>query len=631
MSLSASSQGNNGPWRPDSSVPGDSPGSLELIAALAVVLLLTHLLLAQLTLLLAVAFYLIGRVSRWRLLWLAVPAAAGLLWALAIGPPRAVAGLTAGPRQVLAYLGGIGRHPGHLLHLQDAFAGITQWLPRQFPLALILAAAEVLGVCWLRGQRDGGRGYRPGLIVAARRRWTTASLRSGGVVTRDGCCLGLDVATGRGAAVSWQEAEGGVLCAGAAQAGPAAGAGPAGAEPDGGARPATAGADRSAEAALTETGFTVAHAAIRRRKPLIVIDLTGSLWLAEAVTAACTEPGAPLARFGETGPGYYEPVRGGDPARAARLVMSMLDWSGVGDQQRRSCAAYLTDALAVQAAAPGDRRVPALVDLLRLLTPDGLRERVALLPAHHPRREVLADRASVSASLLQADPETVAAAVAQLPRLRASALGRWLQPPPPGTEPGRASGTTRISLGQTIRDRGVALFSLNRRIHGRSATMIASLAVADLMTVCAELQGMSVSGDSLAWINGCEVLEQQVLADLVARGQDGGMAVMLSTTSAELADSLAAVANVLVARGPVDPGLAGRFAGPGAAQDGATAQGTAAVADIAFGINGDRRLGSEAFALLARAPRPRVLPRCRHVPARAGRAGGALGQLGRPA
>src|SRR6185437_10092476 len=171
MSLPASfHQASSGPWRPDSGDPGDGPGSLELIAALAVALLLTHLLLAQLTLLLAVAFYLIGRLSRWRLLWLAVPAAAGLLWTLAIGPARAAAGLTAGPRQVLDYLGGIGRHPGHLLHLQDAFAGITQWLPQQFPLALILAAAEVLGVFWLQGQWDGGRGYRPGLVVALRRR-----------------------------------------------------------------------------------------------------------------------------------------------------------------------------------------------------------------------------------------------------------------------------------------------------------------------------------------------------------------------------------------------------------------------------------------------------------------------------
>ena len=597
MSPPAAAQAESTPWRPGDGAPGEGSGSLELMAALAVVVLLTHLLLAQLTLLLAVLFYLTGRVSRWRLPWLAVPAAAGLLWTLAIGPARAVAGLTAGPRQVLAYLGGIGRHPGHLLHLQDALAGITHWLPQQFPLALILAAAEVLGVFWLQGQRDG-RGYRPGLVVAARRRWTTASLRSGGVVTRDGCCLGLDVATGRGATVSWQEAEGGVLCAG-----PAVGA---------------SDADRSAEAALTETGFSMAHAAVRRRKPLVVIDLTGSLWLAEAVTAACAEPGAPLGRFGDTGPAYYEPVRGGDPARAAGMIMSMLDWSDVGDRQRRSCAAYLTDALAVQAAAPGDRRVPALVDLLRLLTPEGLRERAAQIPAYHPRRDVLADRAAVSAGLLQADPATVAAPVAQLPRLRASALGRWLQPAPPGAE--------RISLGQTIRERGVALFSLNRRIHGRSATMIASLAVADLMTVCAELQGMSVPGDSLAWINGCEILEQQVLADLVERGRGAGLAVMLSTASADMADSLAPVANVLVARGPVDPELTARFAGPAAPQDGAMVAGTAAVADLAYRINGDQRFGGQlaspagtgAFALLARAPQQRALPRCRHVPARAG-------------
>ena len=51
--------------------------------------------------------------------------------------------------------------------------------------------------------------------------------------------------------------------------------------------------------------------------------------------------------------------------------------------------------------------------------------------------------------------------------------------------------------------------------------MIAGLAVADLTTVCAELQGMSVPGDSLAWINGCEVLDQQALADLVTARAPG--------------------------------------------------------------------------------------------------------------
>ena len=61
--------------------------------------------------------------------------------------------------------------------------------------------------------------------------------------------------------------------------------------------------------------------------------------------------------------------------------------------------------------------------------------------------------------------------------------------------------------------------------------MIASLAVADLTAVCGELQGMSVPGDSLAWINGCEILEQQVLADLVERGRARAWPSMLSTAS----------------------------------------------------------------------------------------------------
>jgi hypothetical protein len=538
-----------------------------------VAVLVAHLLVAQLTLLLALVLYAVGRLSRWRLPWLAVPAGAGLLWALAIGPPRAVAGLTAGPGHVLGYLGGIGRYPGHLLHLPEAFAGLTHWLPRQFPLALILASAEALGLCWLqrwwlRRQQVAEQAPRPGLIVAARRRWTTASLRAGGVVTRGGCCLGVDLTTGRPAAISWPEAEGGVLCAG-----PDMTAGPG---------PATLPAVLSTEA---QSGFMLAHAAIRRRKPVIVIDLTGSAGLAGSLAVACVQPGALLGYFGPAGPGCYEPLRGGDPGRAAALVMAMLDWSEPTDQQRRSCAAYLTDALAVQAAAPGDRRVPVLDDLIGLLTPGGLRERAALIPAYHPRRDALADRAGVSAELLAAAPATVAAPLAQLPGLRASALGQWLTPAPPGG--------VRISLGRTVRERGVAVFSLDRDVHGHAARMIAALAVADLMTVCAELQGMSVPGDSLVWINGCEVLDEQVLAELVTRGQGAGMAVVLGTASAAAADRLAAEVNVVVARGPVNPALVADAPFPAAAPP----------------------LGADAFALLSRRPQPRMLAHCRHVPA----------------
>jgi len=534
--------------------PRDAARRGELAAVLVLALVLAHLLLAQLALALTLVMWAVDRVGRWRPQWLAAPAVAGLIWVLAIGPARAAAGLTAGPRQVLGYLGGIDRYPGRLLHLANAFNGLSRWLPRQFPLALILACAETLALIWLQRRLDGGpggrgaRARRKGLVVAARRRATTATLRSGGVVGRQGCRVGLDTATGRPAEISWAEAEGGVLWSGAGSA-----------------------------ADLTESGFSVAYAAIRRRKPTIVVDLAGSAWLAGALASACAESAAPLARFGPGGPGYYEPIRGGDPARASALVMSMIDWTGATDQQRRSCAAYLTDALAVQAAAPsaapGDSGArPALLDdLARLLTPDGLRQRAAAIPGYHPRREVLADRAAVSAGLLQADPAIVAAPADQLAMLRGSAFGPWLRPGPPDGG--------RVSLGQAVRERGAVLFSLD----GRAAPMIAGLVVADLMAVCAELEAMSVSGDGLTWINGCEVLGHRVLAELVAQGRRAGMAMVLATTSQATADGLAADVNVLVTAAQTQSAGAGERA------------------------NADR------FALQASQPSERLLPHCRHV------------------
>ena len=54
---------------------------------------------------------------------------------------------------------------------------------------------------------------------------------------------------------------------------------------------------------------------------------------------------------------------------------------------------------------------------------------------------------------------------------------------------------------------------------------------ADAMVVCGELHAMSVPGDSLAWVNGGEVLGQQVLAELVAEGRGTGVGVVLGSTA----------------------------------------------------------------------------------------------------
>src|SRR5262249_8875066 len=81
-------------------IPPGTPHRREALAALTLIAALAGLLFAQVTLGLAVAFHAIGKITRWRPVWLAVPAAGGLVWLLAIGPAAALAGFLAAPRAV---------------------------------------------------------------------------------------------------------------------------------------------------------------------------------------------------------------------------------------------------------------------------------------------------------------------------------------------------------------------------------------------------------------------------------------------------------------------------------------------------------------------------------------------------
>jgi len=247
-------------------IPTQLPRRGEVVAAFAVLVVLAHLLFAQLTFVLAVVFAAVSKTSRWRLWWLAVPAAAGLAWTLAIGPRAAVAGFAAGPAQVRAYLGG-GHLLDRLLHPHGVFADAGGWLPRQFPLALIAAAAEAALAGWLdwvHTDEWAVRPPRPGALAAARGALARRGTRAGAVITRDGCVLGVAPDSGARVVLGWPEIAGGVL---------------------------VTGADART---LAVSSLQVAHAALRRRKPLIVLDLTGDGALAGVLGAACAATGTPL-------------------------------------------------------------------------------------------------------------------------------------------------------------------------------------------------------------------------------------------------------------------------------------------------------------------------------------------------
>jgi hypothetical protein len=244
------------------------PRHREIAAGCVLAVIVAHLLLAQLTLVLAVVFVIVGRLTRWRLSWLLVPAAAGLAWIGAGGPGPAFAGFTAGPASVLRYLGGgdLTGRAGHPL------AGLSSGLPGQFPVALLAGAAEAALAGWLARRRTGDRpgpAPRPGAVAAVRRALTAGWISAGAVLTRDGCALGVVPSTGAVAELRWTELAGGLLVTGAAPR------------------------------AATVTSLQVVHAALRRRKPLIVLAPGDDASLTGALRAACAATGVPLQAGGE--------------------------------------------------------------------------------------------------------------------------------------------------------------------------------------------------------------------------------------------------------------------------------------------------------------------------------------------
>jgi hypothetical protein len=121
--------------------------------------------------------------------------------------------------------------------------------------------------------------------------------------------------------------------------------------------------------------------------------------------------------------------------------------------------------------------------------------------------------------------------------------------------------------------------------------MIANLVALDLTAVFAESRRLGVDGDGLAWLGDGDALAPPALAGLLGTGAGAGLATVVSTGSAAAASQIAALADVLVIRGPGDPGLD----------------------DVPLG---GVPLAGDEFALVVKGPEPQVVPRGRFVPGR---------------
>ena len=242
------------------------------------------------------------------------------------------------------------------------------------------------------------------------------------MLTRDGARLGVDEVTGGPAVLSWRDAGGGVLLTGAAGW------------------------------AVLAAGLQLAHAAIRRRKPVIVVDLVGDAGLPGALAGICASVRAPLHVF---------------------------------------------------SAADG--------------------------PRYEPR--------------MRPDPEQHAALLAV----------------PWGLRPGLGAGE-RVSLGDVVRQRAVALFMLASTGRKGVAEVIAGLVAADVAALYGSLDRAGIAPDGLCWFTECDGVDPAALAGLAASGSPGGLASVLATTVPGAAGGLAGRVNTVVIHRLADLGLAGELA-----------------------------------------------------------------------
>lgn len=575
-------------------IPAQLPRRGEVIAACAVVVLLGHLLFAQLTLILAVTFAIVSKATRWRTWWLAVPALAGAAWTLAIGPRAAAAGFAAGPAQLLAYIEAGGHPLARIGQPSGAFAGAGSWLPRQFPLALIAAAAEAALAGWLNWVHTDEwavRAPRPGAFAALRSAANRRAIRAGDMVTREGCALGVAPATGARVVLSWPEAAGGVLVTGAA--------------PD----------------ILTITSFQLVHAALRRRKPVIAVDMTGrgavgggggaagGDWTAaaRALAAVCTSAGTPLRVFGAS-EGYYEPFRHAGPDRRLAMTLALLnagDEPGAGATSAAGVRTYLRAVFELIDAVPADPRTPVLEDVRHLLNPMALQARSGLVPRAELAGRAnqgtgqLADLVLAATRTAQADPSALRAVSEQL-----ASFSR-----PPSADGG-------IDLAQVVRDRSAALLRVD------NAGMV-RLICADLAALGDDLRRIGVDGDALVWLHGWDHPGlADTLAGLVKSGAASGLALLVSAIPPAAAD-LAGMMNTVLIHRLADSAAAASLAErtgtrlvPASAEAGAELVARPAVPAQAL-----LSLAPAQFVLAVDSPRRRLVKLGQMVPARLPRSG----------
>jgi conjugal transfer pilus assembly protein TraD len=219
-------------------------------------------------------------------------------------------------------------------------------------------------------------------------------------------------------------------------------------------------------AGKSTTMLSILGAQIRRRRPVIAIDMKGSPAFAAELQVAAAAAGRGVRIFSPDGPGHWNPLAYGNATALKDKLIATERFSE--PHYQRAAERYVQTVLTVlHARDPG---TPARLDqVVALMEPRRLAASLRRVP------EPLAERVLDYLSGLTGDQVSAARGLGtRLALLSESCAGPFLAP---GGPPAHA-----LDLRAGLEGGDVILFSLNASVYGKLAAQLGALAIQDLVS-----------------------------------------------------------------------------------------------------------------------------------------------------
>jgi conjugal transfer pilus assembly protein TraD len=266
---------------------------------------------------------------------------------------------------------------------------------------------------------------------------------------------------------------------------------------------------------------------VRRGRPVVAIDMKGSVSFARDLERAAVAAGRPFRLWTLDGPGHWNPLGHGNPTELKDRLIATERFTE--PHYQRAAERYIQTVLQVLGQAHPDR-APTLAEVVALMDHRRLPSVLRGLP------RPLAERVQDYVATVTPDQISAIRGIGtRLAIITESDTGPFLAPAAAPVGSGRPK--PEIDLHRALSGDEVVLFSLNSSRYNKLAAQLGTLAIQDLVSATGQrLARAGATGlpQAIVGIDEFSALGADHVMQLIARGREPGVSVLLATQ--ELAD-----------------------------------------------------------------------------------------------